>query len=131
MMMILFILNVLWFLVGGGLIACLLWFLSGGLLFLTVVGIPFAFAAFRIARFTAFPFGRELVEVETPITGTAIANFIWILLAGIWLFIAHIVAAGGFFITIIGIPFGWAHFKLALASFAPLGKQIVAKDAPH
>ncbi|MFN2437282.1 MAG: YccF domain-containing protein, partial [Desulfotignum sp.] len=55
------ILNILWFIFGGGFVAWLMWILTGGLLFITVVGIPFAWAAFRIAGFAAFPFGKDLV----------------------------------------------------------------------
>ncbi len=125
------ILNIIWFIFGGGLVAWLLWVVLGGLLFLTVVGIPFGFAAFRIAGFAAFPFGKELVDSravgEERIMGTGMANFLWIILAGIWLAISHILAGAGLCLTIIGIPFGFAHFRLALICFAPLGKRAVPK----
>ena len=101
------------------------------LLFLTVVGIPFGFAAFRIAGFAAFPFGKELVDSrevgEERVMGTGLANFLWIILAGIWLAISHILAGAGLCLTIIGIPFGFAHFRLAAVCFAPLGKRAVPK----
>ena len=123
------ILNILWFIFGGGLIAWLLWVLTGGLLFITVVGIPFAWAAFRIAGFAAFPFGKDLVDArdvgEARVVGTGLANFLWIILAGIWLAISHILAGASLCLTIIGIPFGFAHFRLALVCFAPLGKRVV------
>jgi uncharacterized membrane protein YccF (DUF307 family) len=126
------ILNIIWFIFGGGFIAALLWLLGGLLLFISIIGIPFGFAALRIANFTAFPFGRELVDAELvgepTVVGTTLANILWILLAGIWLFIGHITAAIGFALTIIGLPFAWAHLKLALASFMPLGKRIVPSD---
>ncbi|ACN14415.1 conserved hypothetical protein [Desulforapulum autotrophicum HRM2] len=125
------ILNILWFIIGGGFISWLLWILLGGLLFITIAGIPFAFAAFRIAGFAAFPFGRELVDAralgEKRIVGTALANFLWIILAGIWLAISHIIAGISLCLTIIGIPFGFAHFRLAGVCFAPLGKIPVSK----
>ncbi len=125
------ILNIIWFIFGGGLVAWLLWVVLGGLLFLTVVGIPFGFAAFRIAGFAAFPFGKELVDSrvvgEERVMGTGMANFLWIILAGIWLAISHILAGAGLCLTIIGIPFGFAHFRLALVCFAPLGKRAVPK----
>lgn len=126
------ILNILWFIIGGGLIAALLWLLAGALLFLSIIGIPFGFAAFRIANFTAFPFGRELVDAELvgeeAITGTTLANILWVILAGIWLFIGHLSAAIALAVTLIGLPFAWAHLKLALASFAPLGKRIISSE---
>lgn len=125
------IFNILWFIFGGGLLAWLLWVLLGCLLFITVVGIPFGYAAFRIAGFAAFPFGKELVDArnlgEERITGTTLANFLWIILAGIWLSISHIISGITLCLTIIGIPFGIAHFKLAGVCFAPLGKKAVIK----
>ncbi|MGO4886366.1 YccF domain-containing protein [Anaerobacillus sp. MEB173] len=121
--------NLLWFFLGGGIVACILWFLFGLIMMITIIGIPFAHAAFRIARFAAFPFGQELVDKRSVgkerIFGTALANFLWIVLAGIWLFFAHLCAGITSCLTIIGIPFGLAHFKLAVVSFAPLGKQVI------
>lgn len=125
------ILNIIWFIFGGGLVAWFLWVVLGSLLFLTVVGIPFGFAAFRIAGFAAFPFGKELVDSrelgEERVMGTGLANFLWIILAGIWLAISHILAGASLCLTIIGIPFGFAHFRLAAVCFAPLGKRPVLK----
>ena len=122
------ILNILWFVFGGGFIAWLMWILTGGLLFITVVGIPFAWASFRIAGFAAFPFGKDLVDArdvgEQRLLGTGLANLLWIVLAGIWLAISHILAGAGLCLTIIGIPFGFAHFRLAMVCFAPLGKRV-------
>ena len=126
------LLNILWFIFGGGVLSWALWMLLGCLLFITVIGIPFAYAAFRIAGFAAFPFGKDLVDVramgEDRIVGTGLANFLWIILAGIWLAISHIIAGIALCITIIGIPFGFAHFRLAGVCFAPLGKQAVSLD---
>ena len=125
-------LNLLWFLFGGGIVAAILWIAAGIVLALTVVGLPFAVAAFRIAGFAAFPFGRELVDAELLgeplIPGTTLANVAWILLAGIWLAISHVVAALACFTTLIGIPFGLAHLKLASVCLAPLGKRAVSCD---
>jgi len=125
------ILNILWFIFGGGFLAWLLWILLGCLLFITVIGIPFGYAAFRIAGFAAFPFGKELVDArnigEERVVGTTLGNFLWIVLAGIWLFISHIFAGISLCLTIIGIPFGFAHFRLAGVCFAPLGKRAVTK----
>ncbi len=125
------LLNILWFVLGGGFFSGILWLLLGGLLCLTVVGIPFGVAAFRIAGFAAFPFGKELVDSravgDERIVGTSLANFLWIILAGIWLALSHIMAGASLCLTIIGIPFGFAHFKLAMVCFAPLGKRVVYK----
>ncbi|MCG8685135.1 MAG: YccF domain-containing protein [Desulfobacterales bacterium] len=126
-----FLLNLLWFVLGGGWAAGLLWLFTGGILMLTVVGIPFGWAAFRIAGFAAFPFGKELVDArdigDERMVGTSLANILWIVLAGIWLAISHILAGISLCLTIIGIPFGFAHFRLAGVCFAPLGKRTVEK----
>ncbi len=126
-----FLLNILWFILGGGFFAGLLWALTGCILILTVVGIPFGYAAFRIAGFAAFPFGKELVDArvvgEERVVGTSLGNVLWIVLAGIWLAISHVVAGVTLCLTIIGIPFGFAHFRLAGVCFAPLGKRTVLK----
>ncbi len=123
--------NLLWFVFGGGILAWLLWFLSGIIFAITIIGIPFAKASFRISVFAAFPFGRQLIDGrlvgKDRITGTGFVNFLWCILAGLWLAIAHIFAGIGCCLTIIGIPFGLAHFKLAQVSFAPLGKVIVPR----
>ncbi|MBT3176330.1 MAG: YccF domain-containing protein [Desulfobacula sp.] len=125
------LLNILWFIFGGGILAWILWIFLGCLLSITIIGIPFGLAAFRIAGFAAFPFGKELVDSralgEKRITGTGLANFLWIILAGIWLAISHIIAGVSLCLTIIGIPFGFAHFRLAGVCFAPLGKKSIPK----
>ena len=78
--------------------------------------------------FAAWPFGRTLIDVrefgERPIVGTDIANVLWVIFAGIWLWISHVMAGIAYCVTIIGIPFGLAHFRLAAVSFAPLGKRV-------
>lgn len=126
------LLNLIWFVFGGGFVAGIAWVVLGCLLALTVVGLPFAVAAFRIAGFAAWPFGRTLVDVrefgEQPIMGTDLANVLWIILAGIWLWISHVMAGIAYCVTIIGIPFGFAHFRLAAVSFAPLGKRVTSVD---
>ena len=125
-------LNILWFLFGGGIFAAALWMIAGGVLALTVVGLPFAVAAFRIAGFAAFPFGRRLVDAELMgervVPGTGLVNFLWIILAGVWLAIAHVIAGIACLGSIVGIPFGLAHFKLAGICFAPLGKRTVPSE---
>jgi hypothetical protein len=76
-----FVGNLLWFIFGGGIFSCILWFLGGLLLCVTVVGIPFGLAAFRIARFAAFPFGKELVD-NRLLGGTRIAGTGWPISSG-------------------------------------------------
>ena len=124
-----FLLNLIWFIFGGGAISCLLWLLTGTILILTVVGIPFGYAAFRIAGFAAFPYGKELVDArhvgEERVVGTSLGNFLWIVLAGIWLAVSHLLAGISLCLTIIGIPFGIQHIKLAVIALAPVGMTVV------
>lgn len=131
--------NILWFILGPGFAMFLSWALAGILLCITVIGIPFGIAAFRIAVFVAFPFGHDLVDARMlgrkRIIGTTVANVLWVLLAGIWLAILHILSGIGWLLMVvtiiaipIAIPFALAHFKLAGICFAPLGKVIVSKD---
>ncbi|MBQ7252886.1 MAG: YccF family protein [Kiritimatiellae bacterium] len=126
-----FIGNLLWF-VFGGFIGGTLWMLMGLLMCCTVVGIPVGIACFRIGRFAYCPFGKELVPAEwmgeKRILGTGLIQFFWIVLPGICLALWHALVGVVFCCTIICIPWGIACFHLAGASFAPLGKRVVAKD---
>ena len=126
------ILNVLWF-IFGGFIAGLAWILAGIIMAVTIIGIPWARACFMLARYSFWPFGYDIVsrdqlygqkDIGTGTLGT-IGNVIWFVLAGWWLAIMHISAAIALAITIIGIPFAWAHVKLAIASLFPIGKTVV------
>lgn len=121
--------NLVW-IVFGGWICALGWLGFSALMALTVVGIPFAVAGFKMANFVLFPFGRELVDKhalgESKVPGTAIANILWFFLAGIWLAIFHVIFGILLCVTVVFFPLGLAHFKLASVSLAPLGKRIVA-----
>ncbi len=126
------VLNVLW-IVFGGLIMAALWVLAGVIMIITIVGIPWARAAFTIARYTLLPFGyeavpRDLVTGQEDIgTGPlgAVGNIIWLVLAGWWLALGHLTAAIAWAVTIIGLPFAWAHLKLAMLALWPIGQRIV------
>lgn len=122
------ILNILWFVLGG-FISGTLWMLAGLLLLLTVVGAPWAAAAFRIGRFSYAPFGRRTVPRAGPDLGTgclgALLNVVWLVLGGWYLAIMHITLGAGLCLTVIGIPFGLQHLKLAILSLAPVGTEIV------
>lgn len=120
--------NILWF-IFGGLELGLAWWLAGLLCCITIIGIPFGIAAFRIGNFTFWPFGREAVGKRSSGAAsllTLIGNIIWILACGWWLCLGHLAAALFWFITILGIPFGWQHIKLAEISLVPFGKTITA-----
>ena len=114
----------------------LAWWLAGFIAFLTIVGIPWAKACFVIGQFSFFPFGREAIsrrelnqqdDIGTGVLGS-IGNIIWFLLAGVWLAIGHIMSALACFVTIIGIPFGLQHLKLAVIALAPIGMTIVSSE---
>jgi uncharacterized membrane protein YccF (DUF307 family) len=124
--------NILWLIFGGGIPGFLGWIFYGVILCITVIGIPFGIASFRIAVFVLWPFGQELVDAELVgerrIMGTGLASILWIILAGIWLALLHAIVGVLLCITIIGIPFGLANFKIASAAFSPLGKRIVSKE---
>ena len=121
--------NILWFVFGGGLFLGLSWFFAGICWCLTIIGIPFGIACFRIASFAFFPFGKKLVPAEVlgekAVFGSGCMNVIWCIFSGFWLAVGHILIGIGCCCTIIGIPFGLANFKIAQAAFAPLGKRIV------
>lgn len=126
--------NVLWFLLGG-LFMGLAWALVGAIAFVSIIGIPWGRACFMIAGFTFWPFGREAVNREVLSghgdIGTGplgiVGNIIWLLLAGWWLALGHLVSAFLDFITIIGIPFGLQHVKLAGASLFPIGLTVIER----
>ena len=127
-----FIGNLLWFIFGGGFFLGLTWFLIGVICFCTIIGIPFGFACFRIAAFAFFPFGKELVPAkfigEKAMLGSTLGNIIWCIFFGLWLAIGGALLGVGLCLTIIGIPFGLAQFKIAQAAFAPLGKRVVSSE---
>ena len=118
------ILNVIWLVLAGfwmavgyavaGLICCVL-----------IITIPWGIASFRIANYALWPFGREVVDKPGAGAGSLLGNIIWIIVAGLWLAIGHIVTGIALCVTIIGIPLGLANFKLVKVSLVPLGKEIV------
>ena len=133
------ILNVLWFIFGGGFLTGFAWLVAGVLMVITVVGLPWARAAFTIASFSFWPFGRVAVDrrfltgrgdIGTGSLGV-IGNVLWFLLAGWWLALGHLIAAVGLAITIVGIPFAFQHVKLAVLAAAPIGQEIVPANLPR
>ena len=127
--------NIIWILLGG-IWMSLGWAIAGVVMYLTVIGIPWGRSCFVIAQFTLLPFGHEAVPRELVTgrddvgTGDAglIGNIVWLLLAGWWLALGHVVTGIGLCLTVIGIPFGIQHFKLAGMSLMPIGKTIVPKE---
>ncbi len=133
--MINILLNILW-LIFGGLCMAVFWFVAGVIMIITIVGIPFARAAFNMGIFALWPFGRTIVarddysgreDIGTGALGV-IGNIVWLLFAGIWLAIGHILTAFGLAITIIGIPFAWQHLKFGGLAIWPIGKAVVDRE---
>ena len=129
------LLNVLW-IVFGGLWMAAAWLVAAVLMAITVIGLPWTRAAFNIAHYTLLPFGQTAVsradhtgrgDLGTGPLG-AIGNVIWLVLAGWWLALGHLITAVLLAITLIGIPFAWAHLKLAGIALWPIGKTIVPLD---
>ena len=129
------LLNVLWIVFGGVWMAAG-WLLASVIMAITIVGIPWARAAFNIAAYTLLPFGQAAVSRADYFgyedTGTGplgfLGNLVWLVLAGWWVALAHLVHAIVFAVTIVGIPFAWAHLKLAGLALWPIGKTIVPLD---
>ncbi len=117
-------LNLLW-LVLSGFWMFVAYMLVGALWCLTIIGIPFGVASFRIGLFALWPFGRTIVEKPGAGLGSGMGNVFWFILSGIWLAIGHAVTGALLCLTIIGIPLGLANFKLIPIALFPLGKEIV------
>lgn len=126
------ILNILWVALGG-LWMALGWTVAAVVMAITIIGLPWARAALNIAVYTLFPFGQKAVSRETysgrSDIGTGplglIGNVIWLVLAGWWLALGHVVTALLLAMTVVGIPFAWAHLKLAGIALWPIGKTVV------
>lgn len=119
------VLNIIW-IICGGFIICLEYILSSLLLMCTIVGIPFGIQTFKLGILSLCPFGCEVRS--TPTAGGCLGtlmNVLWIFLGGIWICISHLLLGLLLCITIIGIPFGRQHFKLATLALTPFGKKVV------
>ena len=127
--------NLIWLILGGFWMG-LGWWLAGLVMAISIIGLPWARSCFVIGSLCFLPFGREAIDrkeltgkddLGTGTLGT-IGNILWFVFAGIWLAIGHVLSAIACFVTIIGIPFGLAHLKLAGCALAPVGKTIVDVD---
>ncbi|WP_206476871.1 YccF domain-containing protein [Microbacterium sp. KRD172] len=119
------ILNVIW-LVLSGFWLFLGYMLAGIILCILIVTIPWGIASFRIAGYALWPFGRQIIDKPRGGIGAFLGNVVWVVLAGWWLAIGHIVSGIALCVTIIGIPMGIADFKMVPISLMPLGKDIVS-----
>jgi len=126
------LLNLLW-IVFGALWMAVGWIVAAVIMAITIIGLPWARAAFNIASYTLLPFGRKAVsraeQLGSHDIGTGpfglIGNIVWLVLAGWWLALGHLLTAILLAVTVIGIPFAWAHLKLAGIALWPIGKMIV------
>lgn len=121
------ILNVIWLVLCGWWMAILYAF-AGIVCFILIITIPFGIAAFRIANYVLWPFGRSIEVRRDAGLGSLIGNIIWIILIGWWLAVGHLTSAIALFITIIGIPLALADLKMIPISLVPLGVRIVPSD---
>jgi len=117
-----FIGNIIW-LVFGGILGAIAWLVAGLLLCVTIIGIPFGVQCFKIAGFVLWPFGRD-IDIGNFGAGGLIMNILWIIFLGWELAVSHAVVGVIFCITVIGIPFGLQHFKLAKLGLVPFGARI-------
>jgi uncharacterized membrane protein YccF (DUF307 family) len=116
--------NVLWFVLAG------LWLAIGYLfaalvMFILIITIPFALQAVKLGVFALWPFGRTVLKRPDAGAPSLIGNILWLILAGWWLAIGHLVTGILLCITIIGIPLGLGNFKLIPISLWPFGREIV------
>ena len=121
------LLNVIWLLFGG------LWLALGYVVFgvvacLFIVTIPFGVASFRMASYALWPFGRMVVAKPGAGAGSAVANVVWFVVAGVWLAIGHITTAAAQAVTIVGIPLALANLKMLPVTVVPFGKRIIPSD---
>ena len=124
------LLNLVWLVLHGWVLA-LAYALAGLIACVFVVTIPFGIAAFRLAGFVVWPFGRTTVRAPGAGVASAVGNLLWFVLAGWWLALVHLAAGVVFCLTIVGIPFGVASFKLAAVGLFPLGKRVVETAPPR
>ncbi|WP_049793839.1 YccF domain-containing protein [Hoyosella subflava] len=123
------LLNIIWLMFGGIWLA-LGYMLAGIICLILIITIPFGIAAFRIAIYALWPFGSRVINKPTSGLPSFVGNIIWLIVAGVWLALGHIVTAFLQAITIIGIPLAIGNLKMIPISLMPLGKQIVPTDQP-
>lgn len=117
--------NILWLLLGG-LETAIEYFLGSLVMMVTIIGIPFGLQSIKLGVFCLWPFGSKVVTKEgQPSCLSTLMNVIWFFVGGVWIWLTHILFGVVFFITIIGIPFGKQHFKMAHLALTPFGRVIV------
>ncbi|HDR68311.1 MAG TPA: YccF domain-containing protein [Bacteroidaceae bacterium] len=117
--------NIIWLLFGG-LVTAIEYFTGGIVMMATIIGIPFGFQMIKIGSLCLWPFGRTFHIDKGNVPGClfTLLNIIWFLLAGLWIALTHVIFGCLLFITIIGIPWGIQHFKLAGFAVSPFGRRV-------
>jgi uncharacterized membrane protein YccF (DUF307 family) len=122
--------NILWFVLAGVWMA-IAYVIAGLIQFVTIIGIPFGIQSFKLAGYALWPFGRVVVQrADRDPALSCVGNAVWLVLSGLWLALGHVLTGLLLCLTIIGIPFGVASFKLAGLALVPFGKMVVKGGAP-
>ncbi|MBI9067854.1 MAG: YccF domain-containing protein [Salinivirgaceae bacterium] len=117
--------NLIWLLFGG-LVTAIEYFAASIPLFISIIGIPFGIQTIKLGMLCIWPFGTEIrVKPGNPGCISTIMNIFWFLIGGIWICLTHVLFGVILCITIIGIPFGKQHFKMASLALMPFGRQII------
>ena len=124
------LLNLIWLVLAGFWLA-IGYAIAGIICCVLIITIPFGIAAWRIAGYVLWPFGRTIELRRGAGVGSAIGNILWIILIGWWLAIGHLTSGIALCLTIIGIPLGLANFKMIPISLLPLGVQVVPSGQPY
>lgn len=121
------LLNIIWLFLSGFWLF-LGYALAGIVMCILIITIPFGIQAFKLAKFSLWPFGRTVTKKDSAGAGSVIGNIIWLVLAGWWLALSHVVTAAALAITIIGIPLAIANLKLIPVALWPFGREIIETD---
>jgi uncharacterized membrane protein YccF (DUF307 family) len=121
--------NILWFVLGGVFLG-IAYLVAGLLSCITIIGIPFGIQSFKLAGYVMWPFGRELVESSGHRFSKGVFNIIWIIIAGLWLAIGHVLLGVVLCLTILGIPFGLKNFSMAKLALFPFDHAVQRKGEP-
>jgi uncharacterized membrane protein YccF (DUF307 family) len=119
--------NLIW-LIFGGLVTALEYLISSIILCVTIIGIPFGLQTLKLAQLALWPFGKEIRQRKGAVGClSTLMNVLWLLFGGIWICLSHLGFGILLCVTIIGIPFGIQHFKLAALALTPFGREVVYK----
>jgi uncharacterized membrane protein YccF (DUF307 family) len=116
--------NIIW-LIFGGLITAVEYLIASLLMMITIIGIPFGLQTLKLAGLALWPFGSKVTDTGSSGCLSIIMNIIWIILGGFWICLTHLFFGILLWITIVGIPFGNQHFKMAKLALTPFGKNIM------